>query len=186
MSVGARMFKDSLLMGTFLFPLNISHVNMISSFTTGSLGSSDPWAVLHLKDVESYGASLPLTTIDIVDPKIPLIFVDIGQQLHPYMKCDKHTLTIQVVDSLCSHNFLYTEFPLDKAILDVMTSIVEPKDEVTHQSSCPNSKPMTVIMMRIDPKLGAFVGESGRPPILGPFQNLPTNSLLPFASKIHI
>jgi hypothetical protein len=45
MSVGVGMFKDSSLMGTFPLPpppptTNISPINMISSFTSGSLGSS--------------------------------------------------------------------------------------------------------------------------------------------------
>jgi hypothetical protein len=39
-------------------------------------------------------------------------------------------LTAWVVDSPSSHDFLDIEFPSDKAILDVMASIDEPKDEV--------------------------------------------------------
>jgi hypothetical protein len=37
---------------------NFSLINMISSFTSGSLGSFDPWVVPHPKEVESYGASM--------------------------------------------------------------------------------------------------------------------------------
>jgi hypothetical protein len=44
---------------------NIAPINMISSFTSGSLGSFDPWVVPHPEDVDSYGASMPLTLVDI-------------------------------------------------------------------------------------------------------------------------
>jgi hypothetical protein len=52
MSVGVGMFKDSSLMGTFTLPppppsSNVAPINMISSFTSGSLGSFDPWVVPH-------------------------------------------------------------------------------------------------------------------------------------------
>jgi hypothetical protein len=74
---------------------------MISSSTSGSLRSFDPWVVPHPEDVDSYGASMPLTVVDIVDPKNPInIHYDTGQQLHPHMECDQPTPPIQVVDSL--------------------------------------------------------------------------------------
>jgi hypothetical protein len=61
MNVGAWIFKDPSLMGIFPLPppsptAHIALVNMISSFTSGSLGSIDPWVVPHLEGVESYGA----------------------------------------------------------------------------------------------------------------------------------
>jgi hypothetical protein len=33
--------------------------------------------------------------------------------------------------------------PLDKSVMDVMDSIVEPKDEVMHRSCFPDSEPMS-------------------------------------------
>jgi hypothetical protein len=59
MSVGAGMFKDSSLMGTFLLPpppldMNIAPINMISSSTSGSLWYINPWVVPHPEDVKSY------------------------------------------------------------------------------------------------------------------------------------
>jgi hypothetical protein len=74
-----------------------------------------------------------------------------------------------VVDSLISHDFLDTEFAPDKAILDVMDSIFDPKDEMTHQSSCPNLELLRFIMISLDPRLGEFVGVSNRPPSLDHF-----------------
>jgi hypothetical protein len=88
LSVVVGMFKDPSLMGIF-FPrlaVNIAPINMISSFTSGSLGSVDPWVVPHLKDVESSEASMPLIKVKIVDLEIPSSFVDIGQQLHPHIE----------------------------------------------------------------------------------------------------
>jgi hypothetical protein len=90
--------------------------------------------------------------------------VDTGQQLHPHMECDQPTPPTWVVDSLSSHDFLDIEFPSDKAILDVMASIDNPKDEVMHRSYFPDSEPMRVSMMSLDPGLGEFVGASSRPP----------------------
>lgn len=86
LSVVVGMFKDPSLMRIFSLAVNIAPINMISSFTSGSLGSVDPWVVPHLKDVESSEASMPLITVKIVDLAIPSSFVDIGQQLHPHIE----------------------------------------------------------------------------------------------------
>jgi hypothetical protein len=51
---------------------------MISVVTSGSLGFVDPLVVPHHEDVESYGASIPLTIVCIFDPRIPSISTDIG------------------------------------------------------------------------------------------------------------
>jgi hypothetical protein len=106
LNIGVGMFKYPSLMGIFPLPppsptAIISPINMISSSTSGSLGSFDPWVVPHPEDVDSYGASMPLTAVDIVDPTIPSTSTDTGQQLHPHMECDQPTppnrlLTLQV------------------------------------------------------------------------------------------
>jgi len=59
MNVGVGIFKDRSPMGNFPFPppsptVNIYPINMISSFTSGSIDSVDPLVVPHSKDVESY------------------------------------------------------------------------------------------------------------------------------------
>jgi hypothetical protein len=95
-NIGVGMFKDTSLMGIFPLPppsptAHIAPINMISSFTSGSLGSFDPWVVPHPEDVDSYGASMPLTMVKIVDPTIPSTSIDTGQQLHPHMECDQPT-----------------------------------------------------------------------------------------------
>jgi hypothetical protein len=55
-----------------IFPLhppspttNVSPINMILSFNSGSLGSFDPLVVPQLEDVDKYGASLPLPLVEI-------------------------------------------------------------------------------------------------------------------------
>jgi hypothetical protein len=137
--VGIGMFKDSSLMGIFPLPApdttHIAPMNMISSFTSRSLGSFDPWVVPHLEDVDSYGASMPLTTGRYCRSEIPSTSVDIGQQIHPHMECDQPTPPIRVVDSLSSHDILDTKFPSEEAILEVMASIENPKDDVNHRES---------------------------------------------------
>ena len=60
-------------------------------------------------------------------------------------------------------------FPLEEAILEVMASIENPKDEVMHQSSFPYSEQTRVDMMSCDPRLGAFSREPSTPPSLDPF-----------------
>jgi len=77
MSVGAMMFKDSSLLGKFALPppplnQNVSPINMISSTTHGSLGSSDTWVVTHPLEVEYYGDHMPLKTIDLACLSIQL------------------------------------------------------------------------------------------------------------------
>jgi hypothetical protein len=66
----------------------------------------------HSKDVDKYGASMPLNLVDIFNPKIPSSSANTGQELHPCMECDLPTPPKWVVDSLSSHDILYFEFPL--------------------------------------------------------------------------
>jgi hypothetical protein len=75
------------------------------------------------KDVESYGASLTRTKVDIVDMKIPSTLTNTSQHLHPNMECDQPTLPVWVVEFPSSHDFLDTELTLEEAILEVMASI---------------------------------------------------------------
>jgi hypothetical protein len=93
MDVVVGIFKESSLMGMLhlLRPplvVNIYPINMISSFTSRSLGSFDPWVVPHPKDVESYGSSMPLSTVDISFAMISLALVDTGQHLHHHLEFD--------------------------------------------------------------------------------------------------
>jgi hypothetical protein len=103
-NVGAGMFKDPSLIGNFPLPppspstAHISPINMISSFTSGSLESIDPWVVPHPEDVDSYGSSMLFMVVEVVDPKIPSKSTDTGQQLHSHMECDQPTPPKRVVD----------------------------------------------------------------------------------------
>jgi hypothetical protein len=114
-SVCIGMFKDPFLMGIFPLPtldiIHISPINMIFSSTRESLWSFDPWVVPHPEDVDSYGASILLTAVNIVDSTIPSVSIDIGQQLYLHVECDQPSLSIRVFDSLSSHDFLDTTFP---------------------------------------------------------------------------
>jgi hypothetical protein len=118
--VSVGMFKDPFLMGIFPLPAHdtthIAPINMIFSSINGSLWSSNPWVVPHPEDVDLHGASMPCTTVGIVDPEISLKSFDTGQPFHPQMECDQPTPPIWVVDSLDSHNFLDIKFPLEEAI----------------------------------------------------------------------
>ena len=89
MNVGVGMFKDSSLMGTVPLPssppsMTLTSINMISSFTSQSLWYFDPWVIPRPEEVESYGASIPLTTIDIVSLMISSTSTNIDLQLHPH------------------------------------------------------------------------------------------------------
>jgi hypothetical protein len=103
-----------------------------------------------------------------IDHGIQSISTDTGKKLHLNMEYDQPTLPTRV-DSTSSHDFVDFVFPSDEAILKVMASIDKPKDEVMHRPSCPNSEPMIFIMMSLDPRLGAYVGASSRPPSIDPF-----------------
>jgi hypothetical protein len=63
--VGEGLFKDPCLMGVFspLVPEKIvTPINMISSIGT-SLG--DPWVILNLSEVESYGNTMSLSPVKL-------------------------------------------------------------------------------------------------------------------------
>jgi hypothetical protein len=74
-SVGKGIFKDPFLIGIFTLSsphtTHITPINMFFLSIGGFLRSIDPWVVPHHEDVDSYGASILLTTIDIVDPINP-------------------------------------------------------------------------------------------------------------------
>jgi hypothetical protein len=195
MNVIVGIFKDTSLMGIFLLPpmsptANIATINMISSFTSRSIISVDPWVVPHSKDVESSRASMSLTAFEIVNPTIPSTSIDTSQQLHHHMECHQPTPPVRFFDSLCSHDILDFELPSEEAILEVMASIENPKDEVMHQSYFIDLEPMKVIMMSFNLGMGAFVGASNTLPILiifylrYIFQNLPLIYFPSLPSKI--
>jgi hypothetical protein len=143
---------------------------MISSSTNGSLESFDPWVVPRFEDVESSRASMPLTTIYIVDPKIPSASPNTSQHLHPHMEGYHPTPSIWIVDSLSSHDSLDFDFPLEEAILDVMDYIDKSKEDEHHlESILPSLELMRVDMMGIDLRLEAFVGTPSETPSLDPF-----------------
>jgi hypothetical protein len=85
------------------------------------------------------------------------------------MECDQPTSPAWVVDSLCSHGFLGTEFPSDKAILEVMASLDKTKANVMHFPYFIDSYSMIISMMSLDLILGLFVGESNETPSIDPF-----------------
>ena len=63
--VKASLFKDPYLMGIFPPPLPntiVTPINMISSVGT-HLG--DPWVILNLSEVESYGDTMPLSSVEL-------------------------------------------------------------------------------------------------------------------------
>jgi hypothetical protein len=57
------------LMGTFPLPApdttQIALINMISSFCGKSLGSFDPWVILHSSNIESFGDAMPLSPTEL-------------------------------------------------------------------------------------------------------------------------
>jgi hypothetical protein len=110
------------------------------------------------------------TAVKIFNPTIPSNFVDTGHQRHPHMECDQPTLPIRVVDSPISHEILDFEFPSKEDILDITTSIEDPKDEVMHQSFFPHLEYMRFSMMSLDLRLGEFVGKPSDTHSLDPFQ----------------
>jgi hypothetical protein len=173
-NVNIGMFKDPFLMGIFPFcaldTTHISLINMIFSSTNESLRSVDPWVVPHPEDVDSYGSFIPLIMVEIVDPTIPLTYIDTSQQHHLHVECDQPSLPIRVVESLKSHDFLDTKLPSKEAILEVMASIDNPKEEKNHLTLLlPDLGLMRVNTMSLDLRLGALPGTSNRPPSFDPF-----------------
>ena len=71
------MFKDSLPMGTFSLPPPlttqiVTPICMISKGTFESKGSSDHWVMPNPYDIESFGASMPISVVHIVYQEIQL------------------------------------------------------------------------------------------------------------------
>jgi len=186
MNISVGMFKDPSLMGTFhltsSYPTaNITPIKMISLVTIGSLESFDPWVVPRPNEVNSYGASMSLMEFEIVDPSILLESIYTRQHLHPHMECNPPTPHIQVIDSPNSHDFLDTELPSKDFILEFMSSIDNPMDEVMHRSFFPFLELMRVIMTSLNRGLGEFVWSSSEIPSLDPF--LPRLSFLELSTE---
>jgi hypothetical protein len=157
------------------------HHLLLQPSPSGSLKSFNPWVVPLPQDVYLYGASMPLNLVDIFDPTIISISTDTIKHLHPHMECDHPTLPIRVFDSPHSYDFPDTNLPLEYSIMKVITLIENPKHEVMHRSSFPNSKLMRVNMMSLDPGMRAYVEASNIPPIINSF--LPLFSFSKLATK---
>jgi hypothetical protein len=77
------------------------------------------------------------------------------------MECDPPTPPVRVVDSPSSHDTLDFEFPSEKAILEVMDSTNNPREDEHHQESILSSlEPTRFSMMSLNLGLGGFVEES--------------------------
>lgn len=76
-SVSAGMFNDLNIMVEFPFPMPKAAyedpMNMISSIMSGSLGSCDPWVVLHHSEAMSFGDSMSLLPTEIYYSMIKLV-----------------------------------------------------------------------------------------------------------------
>jgi hypothetical protein len=97
-------------------------------------------------------------------------FFDTGKQIHPHVDFDQPFPPVQVVDSLISHDFLYTKFPSKKAISEVMASIDKPREDEDHYTFLL----LGLVLMRdntmsLYSKQGALDGTSSRPPSIDPF-----------------
>jgi hypothetical protein len=101
---------------------------------------------------------------------MPSTSVDTGQQLHPHVECNQPSPPIRVFESLNSQYFIDTKYPSKEAILEVMASIDNPREDENHHTFLlPNLELMRVNTMSFDLKLGALAGTSSRPPSLDHF-----------------
>jgi hypothetical protein len=91
--------------------MNISHVHMIYSFTSGSRGSPNPWVVPHHEDIDSYGFFIRHSLVEVFDLTVSSSSTDTGQQLHIHMECDHLTLLLWFVYSPSSQDILDFDFP---------------------------------------------------------------------------
>lgn len=128
-SVGAGLFKDSTLMGTFtLPPLNVHSVNMISV-------SMDPWIIPIADQIDLFGDAMPLSPLE---KNYQQIFLASMATLESHtvfsMNLDTYVPSPQLV-SWDSPDPLNKTFPINGSIIEVMSLDETPWNNLHHHSS---------------------------------------------------
>jgi hypothetical protein len=138
--VGVGILKDSSMMGNFPLatpdiPLAVAQVNMISTDTSKSLNSYDPWVVPSPSKYDNYKNRMPLSPIEITYEAIRSTSVA-SYDTHDPMSdvLDEYSHSSQLIYKASPDPFDDT-FHIDESILEVMSLEETPWDDSHHCSS---------------------------------------------------
>lgn len=133
--IGAGLFKDPCLMGVFPPPVPdvfVTPINMISSVGTFM---GDPWILPSPAEVEQYGNTMPLSSVEKTYSAIQS--ESVSQSCSP----PEDVLDIYCLPewaatpSSSSHDFLNDVLLSDEAIIEAMTLSKRPWEDNNHRSS---------------------------------------------------
>jgi hypothetical protein len=138
--VGVGLLKDSSMMGNFPLPPpdippTVTQVNMISTDTSKSLDSYDPWVVPSPSEYESYDDRMPLSPIEITYEEIQSASVAASDTSDPMSHVlDEYSHSSWLI-SMASPDPFDDTFPTDESIIEVMSLEETPWDDSHHHSS---------------------------------------------------
>lgn len=113
--MGAGLFKDSALIGTFsLPPSNVTLINMI-------FVSTDPWIIPTPGQIDSFGDSMPLSPTEQAYQEVILASTD-ALEIHVVFNVNMDTyLPSPWFGSWDSSDPLNETFPIDENIVEVIS-----------------------------------------------------------------
>lgn len=157
-SIGAGMFKESSLLGTFSIPPPICYISSTSldlvscdqaSTSSGpgissssllsvpslALGVSDPWVLLDPSSIDFLAESIPLTAVELEYQAIQMASEDATLPRPSEGPYDPYTSPYWTATPPSSGDVLNSVLPSDEAILEAMVGSDCPWDEMHHRSS---------------------------------------------------
>jgi hypothetical protein len=106
---------------------------MISTFCGKSLGSFDPWVIPHSSNVESFGATMPLSPVELSYSVIQTTYESANTDSKILLdeEPDPFSSPYWVTPEHLKDDFLNFIFPYDEAIMEVMSLQDNPGKTIT-------------------------------------------------------
>jgi hypothetical protein len=137
-SIGVGLLKYSSLMGTFPTPLpptthHIATVDMIFTVAYQSLESYDPWIVPCSLEFDALGDTVPLTPAK--KSYVSIQYASPSSNDHHLLTPDGSLMQSQLSSFSSVIDYISPIFPLDEAIMEMLSIEELPRDGNHHQSS---------------------------------------------------
>jgi hypothetical protein len=137
-SIGVGLLKDSSLMGTFPTPLpltthHIAIVDMISTVTYQSLGSSNPWSVPRPLEFDALGDNVPLSPTETSYVSIQSTSPSLDDQ--HLLAPDGSSMKSRLSSLSFAIDYISPIFPSDESIMEMLSIDELPRNDNHHQSS---------------------------------------------------
>jgi hypothetical protein len=137
-NIGVGLLKDSSLMGTFPTPLpptthHIAIIDMISTTTYQSLGSSDPWIVPHPLEFDALGDTMPLNPAET--SYVSIQYASPSSDEQHLLAPDSSSMPSWLSSLSSMIDYISPFFPSDESIMEMLSMDELPRDDNHHRFS---------------------------------------------------